>query len=345
MTDELSALSDWLASQAVVRVAMESTGVYWKPIFNLLEARFPVMLANARHIKQVPGRKTDVKDCQWIAQLLQYGLYGLLRPSFIPPLPIRELRDRTRQRTQLIRERVSVSNRVEKVLEDANIKSASVATEVLGKSGRAMIRALIGGETGEARLAEMARSRLRSKIPQLKRAPSGQVTEHHRYQLKAPMEHVAHLEGLIRQIGGRVALLMTPYADQPERPMTIPGIDRQAAEAIVAEVGVDMSRSPAAGHLCSWAGVAPGNSESAGRRRTGRTSEANRWLRPILVQVARAAGHTKATLLSATYRRWAKRIGKERAPVGRAHEVLKIVHEVLKGGATYEERLAPEPVV
>jgi transposase len=341
MTDELQALSDWLASNAVAQVAMESTGVYWKPIFNLLEARFPVVLVNAQHIKQVPGRKTDVKDCQWIAQLLQYGL---LRASFIPPLPIRELRDLTRQRTQLIRERVSVSNRVEKVLEDANIKLASVATEVLGKSGRAMIRSLIGGETDEARMAEMAQSRLRAKIPQLRRALRGQVTDHHRYQLRAPMEHVAHLEGLIEQIGDRVALAMAPYASQLERLMTIPGVNRQAAEAIVAEVGVDMSRFPTAGHLCSWAGVAPGNNESAGRRRSGRTNEANRWLRPILVQVAWAASHTKATLLSATYRRWAKRIGKKRALVGLAHKVLKIVYEVLKGGATYEERLEPEPV-
>jgi transposase len=338
MTDELRALSDWLASQAVARVAMESTGVYWKPIFNLLEARFPVMLVNAQHIKQVPGRKTDVKDCQWIAQLLQHGL---LRPSFIPPLPIRELRDLTRQRTQLIRERASVSNRVEKVLEDANIKLASVATEVLGKSGRAMIRALIGGETDGARMAEMAQSRLRSKIPQLKRALSGQVTEHHRYQLKALMEHVAHLEGLIEHIGDRVAVAMTAYADHLERLMTIPGVNRQAAEAIVAEIGVDMSRFPTAGHLCSWAGVAPGNNESAGRRRSGRTNEANRWLRPVLVQVAWAASHTKATLLSATYRRWAKRIGKKRALVGLAHKVLKIVYEVLKDGVKYEERLAP----
>jgi transposase len=341
MTDELLALSDWLAAQGVAQVAMESTGVYWKPIFNLLEGRFPVMLVNAQHIKQVPGRKTDVKDCQWIAQLLQHGL---LRPSFIPPLPIRELRDLTRQRTQLIRERASVSNRVEKVLEDANIKLASVATEVLGKSGRAMIFALIGGETDEARMAEMAQSRLRAKIPQLKRALRGQVTEHHRYQLQALMRHVAHLEALIEQLNDRVSLAMAPYADQLERLATIPGVNRQAAEAIVAEIGVDMSRFPTAGHLCSWAGVAPGNNESAGRRRSGRTNEANRWLRPILVQVAWAASHTKATLLSATYRRWAKRMGKKRALLGLAHKILKIVYEVLKEGVSYEERLTPEQV-
>jgi transposase len=341
MTDELMALSDWLASRGVAHVAMESTGVYWKPIFNLLEARFAVMLVNAQHIKQVPGRKTDVKDCQWIAQLLQYGL---LRPSFIPPPPIRELRDLTRQRTQLIRERAGVSNRVEKVLEDANIKLASVATEVLGKSGRAMIHALIGGETDADRMADMAQRRLRAKIPQLKRALRGQVTEHHRYQLKCLMLHVAYLEGLIEQFDERVASAMAPYAPHLERLVTIPGVNRQAAEAIVAEVGVDMSRFPTAGHLCSWAGVAPGNNESAGRRRSGRTNEANRWLRPILVQVAWAASHTKATLLSATYRRWAKRMGKKRALVGLAHKILKIVYEVLKEGATYRELLVPDPV-
>lgn len=339
MTGELLELADWLAAHAVVHVAMESTGVYWKPVFHLLEDRFQVLLVNAQHIKQVPGRKTDVKDCQWIAQLLQHGL---LRASFVPPQPIRELRDLTRQRSQLVGERASVSNRVQKVLEDANIKLACVASEVLGVSGRAMIAALIQGETAPDRLADLARRRLRGKIPQLKRALYGRVTEHHRFMLRTLMDHVHHLDELIERLDHRIAAVMSPFDQAVERLVTIPGVNRRAAEVIVAEIGVDMSRFPSAGHMSSWAGICSGNHQSAGKRQSGRTTKGDRWLRQVLVQAAWAASHTKKTFLSATYHRWVKRMGKKRALVALGHKILVLIYELLRDQTTYEERLVPD---
>lgn len=339
MTGDLLELADWLAAHAVVHVAMESTGVYWKPVFHLLEDRFKVLLVNAQHIKQVPGRKTDVKDCQWIAQLLQHGL---LRASFIPPQPIRELRDLTRQRSQLVGERASVSNRIQKVLEDANIKLASVASEVLGVSGRAMIAALIGGESEPDRLADLARRRLRVKIPQLRRALTGRITEHHRFMLRTLMDHVRHLDDLIERLDRRIEEAMSPFAQAVERLVTIPGVNQRAAEVIVAEIGTDMTKFPSAGHLSSWAGMCSGNHQSAGKRQSGRTTPGDRWLRQVLVQTAWAASHTKKTLLSATYHRWAKRMGKKRALVALGHKILVLIYELLKDQTTYEERLAPD---
>jgi transposase len=339
MTGELLELADWLAAHAVVHVAMESTGVDWKPVFHLLEDRFQVLLVNAQHIKQVPGRKTDVKDCQWIAQLLQHGL---LRASFVPPQPIRELRDLTRQRSQLVGERASVSNRVQKVLEDANIKLACVASEVLGVSGRAMIAALIQGETAPDRLADLARRRLRGKIPQLKRALYGRVTEHHRFMLRTLMDHVHHLDELIERLDHRIAAVMSPFDQAVERLVTIPGVNRRAAEVIVAEIGVDMSRFPSAGHMSSWAGICSGNHQSAGKRQSGRTTKGDRWLRQVLVQAAWAASHTKKTFLSATYHRWVKRRGKKRALVALGHKILVLIYELLRDQTTYEERLVPD---
>ena len=339
MTADLLELADWLAAHAVVHVAMESTGVYWKPVFHLLEDRFQILLVNAQHIKQVPGRKTDVKDCQWIAQLLQHGL---LRASFIPPQPIRELRDLTRQRSQLVAERASVSNRIQKVLEDANIKLSSVASDVLGVSGRAMIAALIGGETEPDRLADLARRRLRGKIPQLRQALKGHVTEHHRFMLRTLMDHVRHLEDLIERLDRRIAEAMSPFAQATERLVTIPGVNRRAAEVIVAEIGTDMTKFPGAGHLSSWAGMCSGNHQSAGKRQSGRTTPGDRWLRQVLVQVAWAASHTKKTFLSATYHRWAKRMGKKRALVALGHKILVLIYELLKDQTTYQERLVPD---
>jgi transposase len=337
MTGDLLELADWLAAHGVVHVAMESTGVFWKPVFHLLEDRFHVLLVNAQHIKQVPGRKTDVKDCQWIAQLLQHGL---LRASFVPPQPIRELRDLTRQRAQLVAERAAVANRVQKVLEDANIKLASVASEVLGVSCRAMIAALIGGESEPDRLADLAKRRLRAKIPQLRRALHGHVTEHHRFMLRALMDHVRHLDGMIEQFDHRIEEVMSPLLGAVERLATIPGVNRRAAEVIVAEVGADMTKFPTAGHLSSWAGVCSGNHQSAGKRQSGRTTKGNRWLRQTLVQAAWAASRTKETVLSATYRRWVKRMGKKRALVALGHKILVIVYELLKDGTSYLERQA-----
>jgi transposase len=346
MTRDLLALADWLAEHGVTHVAMESTGVYWKPIWNLLEGRFEVILVNAHHIKQVPGRKTDVKDSEWIAELLQHGL---LRASFVPPPPIRELRDLTRQRAQLVAEKAAAANRIQKVLEDCNIKLASVATDILGVSGRAMLESLVAGEEDPQQLAELARKRLRQKIPALQLALRGRVTAHHRFQLRLLLDHVAHLEGLIGRLGARVEEVLAPFAEAAERLTTIPGVDRRTAEVMVAEVGTDMGRFPTAGHLASWAGMCPGNNESAGKRKSGKTTKGSRWLRQVLTQAAWAASHTKGTYLAAQYRRLAGRRGKKRALVALGHTLLVIVYQVLKDGTTYQElgadhldRLEPE---
>jgi transposase len=338
-TAELLALADWLAAAGVRQVAMESTGVYWKPVFNLLEPHFEVMLVNAQHIKQVPGRKTDVSDCQWIAQLLQHGL---LRPSFVPPLPIRQLRDLTRQRSQLVRHRATACNRIHKVLEDANIKLASVAADILGVSGRAMLAALIRQVEDPAELAELARGRMRSKLPALREALRGQVRDHHRFQLQELLELVTDLDGRIARLSERIATLIAPYLGAVERLQTIPGIDRRAAEVLVAEVGTDMTRFPTAGHLCHWAGMSPGNNRSAGKRKNGRTTPGDRWLRSVLVQAAWAASHTKTTILGQTYRRWVKRMGRKRALVALGHKILVLVYKVLSSETQYEERLKAE---
>jgi transposase len=338
-TGELLALADWLAGHGVRQVAMESTGVYWKPVYNLLEPHFEVMLVNAQHIKKVPGRKTDVSDSQWIAELLQFGL---LRPSFIPPLPIRQLRDLTRQRTQLVRHRATACNRIQKVLEDANIKLASVAADILGVSGRAMLKALINEVEEPAELAERARGRMRSKIPARREALRGQVRDHHRFQLQELLDQVTDLEGRIARLSSRVATLIAPYSAAVERLQTIPGVDRRAAEVLVAEVGTDMTRFATADHLCSWAGMSPGNDRSAGKRRSGRTTKGNCWLRSVVVQAAWAASHTKTTILGATYRRWVKRMGRKRALVALGHKILVLVYKLLSTETAYEERLKPE---
>jgi transposase len=334
MTADLLTLADWLTEQGVTHVAMESTGVYWKPVFNLLEGSVHVILVNAEHIKQVPGRKTDVKDCQWIAQLLQHGL---LKASFVPPQPTRELRDLTRQRTQLIQERSAAVNRIQKVLEDANIKLAGVATDVLGASGRDMLEALIRGETDAEKLADLARKRLRAKIPQLQQALQGRVTEHHRFLLRMHLDHITHLEELIGRLGARVEEALVPFAEAEQRLQSIPGVSQRVAETVLAEIGTNMDQFPSAGHLASWAGMCSGNNESAGKRRSGRTTKGNRWLKRILVQAAWAASHTKGTYLAAQYRRLAKRRGRKRALVAVGHTLLVIIYHVLKRGTTYAE--------
>jgi len=346
MTRDLLALSDWLAEHGVTHVAMESTGVYWKPVFNILEGRFQVLLVNAEHIKQVPGRKTDVKDCQWIAQLLQHGL---LKASFVPPAPIRELRDLTRQRTQLVAEKASAANRIQKVLEDANIKLAGVATDVLGTSGRAMLEALIAGVSDPEQLADLARMRLRAKIPELRLALQGRVTEHHRFLLRMHLDHIVHLEELIGRLSGRIEEVMAPFAEAATRLATIPGVSQRVAETVVAEIGPRMEQFPTAGHLASWAGMSPGNNESAGKRRSGHTTHGNRWLRQMLVQAAWAASRTKGTYLAAQYRRLVKRRGAKRALVAVGHTLLVMIYQVLKKGTVYAElgadfleRLEPE---
>lgn len=334
MTQQLLSLVDWLVAEGVTHVAMESTGVYWKPVFNLLEGLCEVILVNAHHIKQVPGRKTDVKDCQWIAELLQHGL---LKASFVPPPPIRELRDLTRQRTQLVGEKTAVANRIQKVLEDANIKLASVATDVLGVSGRNMLQALIAGESDPEKLANLARMRLRAKIPELQLALHGRTTEHHRFLLRMHLDHVRHLEDLIARLSGRIEEVLTPFAEARQKLVTIPGISDRVADTVIAEIGTNMDQFPTPGHLASWTGMCPGNNESAGKRHSGRTTKGNRWLRTALVQAAWAASHTKNTYLAAHYKRLAGRRGRKRALVAVGHTLLEIIWHVLKKGTTYVE--------
>lgn len=338
VTRELLSMSDWLASQGVTHVAMESTGVYWKPIYNLLEGRFNLMLVNARHVKQVPGRKTDVKDCQWLAQLLQHGL---LRGSFVPPKPQRELRDLVRHRSQLVAEKGRVSNRIQKVLEDANIKLASVATDVLGASGRAMIERIIAGETDPQRLAELARCSLRDKIPQLRLALEGRITDHHRFLLKILWKELQSVEALIAELEARIDAMTRPFSEQMNRLSQIPGIDRRVAQTLMAEIGPDMSPFPSDAHLASWAGICPGNNESAGKRKSGRTTKGSRWLRQGLVQAAWAASHTRKAYLAAQYRRLARHRGRKRALVAVGHSILRIVYHMLKYNLDFQE-LGPD---
>lgn len=334
-TNQLLALADWLAQEGVTHVAMESTGVYWKPIWNLFEGLFELILCNAEHIKAVPGRKTDVKDSQWIAQLLQHGL---LKPSFVPEKPVRQLRDLTRTRVQLVRQKVQVVNRIQKTLEDANIKLASVASNVMGASGRDMLRAIIRGERDPVTLADLARQRLRAKIPQLQEALFGEVEDHHRFLLGMLWDEVEFLEKQIERLSTRIAeVLPPPFVEAVTRLQTIPGIDRRAAEGIVAEVGADLAAFASAGHLASWVGICPGNHESAGKRQSGRTTKGNAWLRVLLVQCAWAAGRSKGTYLQSMFRRLAARRGTKRALVAVGHRLLEIVYAVLKKGQSYRE--------
>jgi transposase len=336
-TADLLELSDWLAGLDVLKVAMESTGVYWKPVYQILADRLPVIVINPTCLHQVEGRKTDVTDSQWIAQLLQFGL---LRRSFVPPEPIRALRDLTRQRTVLVRQRAAVANRIQQVLEDANIKLGDVTTDVLGVSGRAMLEALIEGQTDPKRLAELARGTLRSKRPQLERALLGRVTEHHRFQLRGLLDQVYHLDAQVARYDARVEAVLTPYAAAAGRLETIPGVSRRTAEVILAEVGADMGQFPSAGHLCAWAGMSPGNEITGGKRRSGRTTKGSVWLRTALVQSAWAAARSKGTSLSAAYRRWVPRLGRKRALVAVGHKILVLVYHLLKEGTEYVERPA-----
>ena len=333
-TGALLQLSDWLTSQGVEAAAMESTGVFWKPIWNILEGAVKVILVNARHIKNVPGRKTDVKDCDWIAQLLQHGL---LRASFVPERPQRDLRDLTRQRSQLASEQSRVSNRIHKTLEDANIKLGSVATDILGVSGREMIQGLIAGQEDPEQLAELARRRLRHKLPELREALRGHLTEHHRFMLRQLMDHLAYLERQIAAFEQRIEELMRPFQEAIERLTTIPGVGQLTAQNVLAEIGADMSRFPSHEHLASWAAMCPGNRESAGKRKSGHTNHGNRWLRTALVQAAWAASHSKNTYLAAQYRRLAGRRGKKRAIVAVGHTMLVMIYHMLKDGVDYQE--------
>lgn len=334
MTADLLAMVDWLRGLGVTHVAMESTGVYWKPVFNLLEGTFQVILANARHIKAVPGRKTDVRDCQWIAELLRHGL---LTASFIPPAPIRELREWTRYRQKLVQERSAESNRIQKLLETMNIKLGSVASDVLGVSGRAMLAQLVAGETDPAKLADLAHGRLRDKREQLCAALTGRITANGRRLLREQLQHLEYLDQAVARCEAEIEAALRPFEAAAARLMTIPGVGLQSAASIIAEIGVDMNQFPSAAHLSSWAGICPGNNESAGKRRSGHTRAGNRWLCAALTQAAWGASHSKGTYLSAQYRRLAGRRGRKRAIVALGHSLLVIVYHLLKDDLIYQE--------
>jgi transposase len=334
MTRDLLELADWLQSQHVTHVAMESTGVYWKPVWNILEGQFEVVLVNAQHIKAVPGRKTDIKDCQWIAELLQHGL---LRGSFVPPTPIRQLRDLTRMRASLRQDHTAVANRMQKVLEDANIKLAAVASDWLGVSGRAILAQLLAGEEDAEKLAALSRGRLRSKLSAMQLALEGRMTEHHRWMLRVLHEQLVFLETQITKLEAKIQEQLSDYQEAIALCTTIPGIEEVAAANLLAEIGVNMAQFPSAQHLASWAGICPGNHESAGKRLSGKPRKGSTWLRRSLCQAAWAASHTKDTYLAARFRRLAARKGKKRAIVAVAHTILVSMYHMLKNKQTYRE--------
>jgi transposase len=341
MTEDLLALLDWLVEAGCTHVAMESTGVYWKPIFNVLEGSVEVLVVNAQHIKQVPGRKTDVADAAWIAGRLRLGL---LRSSFIPDRTQRQLRDLTRYRTSLVSERSAEVNRLQKGLEDANIKVAGVATDSMGKSGREMLTRLAAGETDATQLAQCARGRMKRKIPALEAALAGTVTEQHRYLLARQLDHIDYLDELIADVSARIAELVAPFEEEIVLLDSIPGVGRQIAENLVAEIGVDMGRFPSAAHLASWAGMAPGNHESAGKRKSGKTRKGSRWLRASLVVAAPSAGRSKRSWVGGRFRSLAARIGKKRASVAVGHTILEIAYQLLVHHEPFaEDHHRPKP--
>ena len=336
MTADLLALADWLETNGVTHVAMESTGVYWKPVFNLLEDRFTLLLVNPQHIKAVPGRKTDVKDSEWIADLLRHGL---LTASFVPDREQRELRELTRYRTTLVEERAAEVNRLQKTLEGANIKLGSVASDIMGKSARQMLEGRAAGTASAAELAQLARGRMRGKVELLEQALAGRFPEHQRFLLARQREHIDYLDEAIAQWDAEVAQRQRPSEETVERLDEIPGGGRRVAEVILAEVGTEGSRFPSAGHLASWAGMCPGSDERAGKRRSGKTRKGNLALRQALVEAAHAAGNKKGSYLQAQYRRLGARRGKKKAAVAVGHTILVIVYHLLKDPPRrFEER-------
>ena len=346
MTGDLLELSDWLLSLGVTHVAMESTGEYWKPVYNILENNFELLLINAQHIKAVPGRKTDVNDAEWIAELLRHGL---LRASFVPPLGQRELRELTRYRSTFVRERATLVNRVQKVLESANIKLASVATDVMGVSGRAMLEGIVGGQATPEEMAELAKGRMREKRAELAKALSGRVKPHHRFVLTELLCQIDNLDEAVEHFNAQIEEYCRPFEQAVTLLDTIPGVGPETAQVIVAEIGVDMSRFPSANHLAAWAGVAPGNYESAGKRKSGRMRQGNKALKTALTQAAHAAARTKDTYLAAQAQHLAGRRGKKRAIMAVAHSILVIAYHLIQRqepyrelGGNYFDELRPE---
>jgi transposase len=333
-SDELLSLHDWLIAHHVTHVAMEATGVYWKPVYYMLEQAFTVLLVNPADVKRMPGRKTDVSDCAWLAQLLENGL---LRPSFIPPRAIRELRDLVRYRSQLKHDHTRVANRLHKVLQDADLKLSSVMSDILGVSGRQILRQLAAGHSDPAALAELARGRLRAKLPALRQALTGRFSEHHAFLISQALAELDNLEESMSALAARIEQHLVPFAQELELLSTIPGVKRVAATAILSEIGTSMSCFPSTGHLDSWAGRAPGNHESAGKRRRAKARKGNRWLRTILVECGQAVGKTRNTALAAIYRRMIIRGGRKHAAFVVGRHILNIAYHLLAERTTYRE--------
>lgn len=335
MTQDLLELSDWLVAQRVTHVAMESTGVLWKPVYNLLEGLgLTLLVVNAHHMKSVPGRKTDMKDAEWIANLLRHGL---LRGSYIPDRSQRELRELVRFRRSLIQQKAQAVNRIQKVLEGANIKLSSVASDVLGASGRAMLEAIASGQDDPEALASLARGQLRSKHAELKQALRGLTGAHQRLLVRSLLRQIDFLQSEVEEMDREIADRMESCEEAIQRVDTIPGVGRRTAEELLAEIGPDMSRFPTVAHLASWARICPGNNESAGKRKSSHIGQGNRWLRSALVEAARATAHTKNNYLSVHYHRLAARRGSNRATVALAHTILVIVYYLLLRGTSYCE--------
>jgi len=369
MTQDLLQMRDWLKEQGCTHIAMEATGVYWKPIYNLLEGDFEILVVNAHHIKTVPGRKTDVKDAEWIADLLSHGL---LSASFIPSSPQRELRDLTRYRTKLVEERAREINRIQKTLEDTNLKLGDVVSDVMGKASRLILSALVEGESDPVKLASFALGRVRASQEDLERALTGKVTAHHRFLLGEHLRQIEHLDEAIRRVSEEIARRFTlpePPAEEDGRshaasePTTeasdtppssgvsaplswqeavrlvdeVTGISEQVAQGLLAEIGINMDQFPSSKHLASWVGMCPGNHESAGKRLSGKTRKGNPYARRLLIQAAHAAGKSKNTYLGAQYRRLANRKGSKKAAVAVGHSILVIIYHLLRDHSSYHD--------
>ncbi len=334
MTPDLLALREWLQAYGVTQIALESTGVYWKPVYYVLEDAFTLLLINMQELKRVPGRKTDVKDSEWLAQLLECGL---LKASLVPPPPIRELRDLTRYRVQQVRDRAQEVNRLCKVLEDAGVKLTSVATDVMGASGRAMVRALVAGTTDPVVLADLARGKLRQKLPLLQRALQGRFRPHHAFLIEQIFAKIDFLDETLDRLTAEIDRRVGPFEPLLARLDTIPGVDRIGAISIVAETGGEMSRFPSAAHLCSWGAMCPGQNESAGKRHSGNTRKGNRYLRATLIQAALGATRKKRSALQARYHRVKRHRGHKKAVVAVGHQILEIAYYVMRDTVSYDE--------